>query len=86
MYGNGYSMAIVLDHRFTATSYTGSRLFVVPKLLIALIIAGTGWVDCQYQRTWASRLIIMSCLQLFPKVQGGQGLSGPPEEDSEGIR
>ncbi len=25
MYGNGYSMAIVLDHRSTATSLTGNR-------------------------------------------------------------
>ncbi len=25
MYGNGYSMAIVLDHRFTAISLTGNR-------------------------------------------------------------
>ncbi len=26
MYGNGYSMAIVLDHRSTATSLTGKQL------------------------------------------------------------
>ncbi len=25
MYGNGYSMAIVLDHRSTATSLTGNQ-------------------------------------------------------------
>ncbi len=25
MYGNGYSMAIVLDHRSTATSLTGNE-------------------------------------------------------------
>ncbi len=29
MYGNGYSMAIVLDHRSTATSLTGN-----PKLAV----------------------------------------------------
>ena len=27
MYGNGYSMAIVLDHRSTATSLTGNQVF-----------------------------------------------------------
>ncbi len=26
MYGNGYSMAIVLDHRSTATSLTGNHV------------------------------------------------------------
>ncbi len=29
MYGNSYSMAIVLDHRSTATSLTGNRLLNV---------------------------------------------------------
>ncbi len=29
MYGNGYSMAIVLDHRSTRTSLTGNRQFTL---------------------------------------------------------
>ncbi len=29
MYGNGYSMAIVLDHRSTATSLTGNQHTVI---------------------------------------------------------
>ncbi len=33
MYGNGYSMAIVLDHRSTATSLTGNLFDFLNMLL-----------------------------------------------------
>ncbi len=35
MYGNGYSMAIVLDHRSTATSLTGNVLTFEKRPLVA---------------------------------------------------
>ncbi len=42
MYGNGYSMAIMFDHRSTATSLTGNFAIVqFPGLNLGNIIKGT---------------------------------------------